>query len=53
MLSTDSEVDIAAAADLESVTARRIFLRHDLATASTSIEEGYFTESEEMLADAR
>jgi DNA sulfur modification protein DndD len=53
VLSTDTEVDVAAAADLESVTARRIFLRHDLETASTSVEEGYFSESEEAVAGAR
>lgn len=53
VLSTDTEVDVAAAANLESVTARRIFLRHDLKTASTSVEEGYFSESEEDVASAR
>ena len=53
VLSTDTEVDVAAAAELEPVTARRIFLQHDLATASTSIEEGYFTEPEQELVRAR
>jgi DNA sulfur modification protein DndD len=52
VLSTDSEVDLAAAAQLESVTARQIFLRHDLTTASTSVEEGYFS-PEEVAAGAR
>lgn len=53
VLSTDTEVDVAAAAELESVTARRIFLRHDVKTASTSVEEGYFSTSEEAVAGAR
>jgi DNA sulfur modification protein DndD len=53
VLSTDTEVDVAAAAELDSVTARRIFLQHDLATAATSIEEGYFAEPGEARAHAR
>jgi DNA sulfur modification protein DndD len=53
VLSTDTEVDVAVAAELEAVTARKIFLRHDLSSASSSIEEGYFTTSEETSADAR
>lgn len=53
VLSTDTEVDVAAAADLEPVTARRIFLRHDLKTASTAVEEGYFSNTEEAAAGAR
>lgn len=51
VLSTDTEVDVVAAAELASVTARRIFLEHDLKTASTSLREGYFTTGEEA-ADA-
>lgn len=53
VLSTDTEVDVAAATALESVTARRIFLRHDLTSASTIVEEGYFTDTEEVAAGAR
>ncbi len=37
VLSTDTEVDVAAASELESVTARQIFLRHDL---KTSLDDG-------------
>jgi DNA sulfur modification protein DndD len=53
VLSTDTEVDLAAAAEIEPVTARQVFLRHDPTTASTTIEEGYFSPSEEALAHAR
>jgi DNA sulfur modification protein DndD len=53
VLSTDTEVDVAAAAELEPVTARRIFLRHDLKTASTFVEEGYFSDLQEAVASAR
>ena len=53
MLSTDTEVDMAAAAQLDDVTARRISLSHDVKTASTSVEDGYFSSAEEVLADAR
>jgi DNA sulfur modification protein DndD len=42
VLSTDTEVDLAAAAELEPVTARQLFLAHDTATASTRVEVGYF-----------
>jgi DNA sulfur modification protein DndD len=52
VLSTDTEVDLAAASELESMTSRRIFLRHDLKTASTSVEEGYFSIPEEAVAGA-
>jgi DNA sulfur modification protein DndD len=53
VLSTDTEVDVAAAAELESVTARQIFLSHDPKTASTSVEDGYFSLPEEAIAGAR
>ncbi len=53
VLSTDTEVDVAAATTLESVTARRIFLRYDVRSASTTVEEGYFTDTEEAGAGAR
>jgi len=53
VLSTDTEVDVAAAAELEGVTARRISLSHDVKTAATSVEEGYFSPVEEVLVDAR
>ena len=53
VLSTDTEVDIAAAAELEPVTARQIFLNHDPMTASTSVEDGYFSLPEEAIAGAR
>jgi DNA sulfur modification protein DndD len=53
VLSTDTEVDVAAAAELESVTARQIFLNHDPKTASTSVEDGYFSLPEEAICDAR
>ena len=49
VLSTDTEVDVAAAADLEAVTARRIFLAHDLGSAATAVEEGYFSSTEEAM----
>ncbi|HEV7836864.1 MAG TPA: hypothetical protein VGO75_02260, partial [Gemmatimonadaceae bacterium] len=53
VLSTDTEVDVAAAAELEAVTARRIFLAHDLGIAATAVEEGYFSSVEEAVSDAR
>jgi DNA sulfur modification protein DndD len=53
VLSTDTEVDVAAAAELESVTSRQIFLNHDPKTASTSVEDGYFSLPEEAIAGAR
>jgi DNA sulfur modification protein DndD len=53
VLSTDTEVDVAAAAELEAVTARRIFLAHDLGSAATAVEEGYFTPAKEVTSDAR
>jgi DNA sulfur modification protein DndD len=53
VLSTDTEVDVAAACELESVTARQIFLNHDPKTASTSVEDGYFSLPEEDIAGAR
>jgi DNA sulfur modification protein DndD len=46
VLSTDTEVDVAAAAELEPLTARQIFLHHDPKTASTSVAEGYFSKPE-------
>lgn len=52
VLSTDTEVDLAAASELEAVTARRIFLSHDLRTAATTVEEGYFSPIEEVAAGA-
>ncbi|NLT05183.1 MAG: DNA sulfur modification protein DndD [Solirubrobacterales bacterium] len=53
VLSTDTEVDVAAAAQLDDVTARRISLTHDLETAATRIEQGYFSSAEEVQSDAR
>lgn len=53
VLSTDTEVDVAAAHELEPVTARRIFLAHDVATASTRVEAGYFTHDEVVAASDR
>jgi len=53
VLSTDTEVDVEAAKELESVTARRIFLAHDLGSAATAVEEGYFSSSEEAITGAR
>jgi DNA sulfur modification protein DndD len=47
VLSNDTEVDVAAAGDLEPVTTRRIFLSHDLEMAATAVEEGYFSPVEE------
>jgi len=52
VLSTDTEVDLAAASELKSVTARRIFLSHDVETASTSVEEGYFSPTREAALGA-
>lgn len=53
VLSTDTEVDVQAARDLESATARTIYLAHDVETASTRVEEGYFTQDELMVAGDR
>lgn len=53
VLSTDTEVDLAAAAEIEPATARQIFLRHDTKSASTTVEEGYFSPPGEALAHAR
>lgn len=53
VLSTDTEVDVAAAAELEAVTARRIFLAHDLGSAATAVEEGYFSSAQEAITGAR
>lgn len=53
VLSTDTEVDVAAAAELEAVTARRVFLAHDLRSAATAVEEGYFSAAEEVVTGAR
>lgn len=53
VLSTDTEVDLAAASELKPVTARRIFLAHDVESASTVVEEGYFSPTEEAVASAR
>lgn len=53
VLSTDTEVDLAAAADLQSVTARKLFLSHDLDNAATAVEEGYFSSAEETTSGAR
>lgn len=46
VLSTDTEVDVAAATDLAPVTARQIFLAHDVETASTTVKAGYFAATE-------
>jgi DNA sulfur modification protein DndD len=53
VLSTDTEVDVAAAAELEAVTARTVFLSHDLGVAATAVEEGYFSSVEEVVSGAR
>lgn len=53
VLSTDTEVDLAAAAEIASTTARQIFLHHDPKTTSTTIEEGYFSTPDESLVHAR
>jgi DNA sulfur modification protein DndD len=42
ILSTDTEVDVAAAAALEPKTARRIFLSYDPSNGATQITDGYF-----------
>jgi DNA sulfur modification protein DndD len=52
VLSTDTEVDLAAAAELEAVTARRIFLSHDVERAATAVAEGYFSPAEEVVSSA-
>jgi DNA sulfur modification protein DndD len=52
VLSTDTEVDLAAAAELEAVTARRIFLSHDLEHAATAVAEGYFSPTEGAVSSA-
>jgi DNA sulfur modification protein DndD len=53
VLSTDTEVDVVAAAELDAVTARRIFLAHDVGSAATAVEEGYFSSDEEAITGAR
>ena len=53
VLSTDTEVDLAAAAELRSVTARKLFLSHDLGDAATVVEEGYFSSAKEVASGAR
>lgn len=50
VLATDSEVDGAAAAELESSVSHRYRLVHDVQTFSTRVEAGWF---EERLARAR
>lgn len=52
VLSTDTEVDLAAAAELETVTARRVFLSHDLEHAATAVAEGYFSPTEGAVSNA-
>ena len=52
VLSTDTEVDLAAAAELEEVTARRVFLSHDLEHAATAVAEGYFSPTEGAVSSA-
>jgi DNA sulfur modification protein DndD len=52
VLSTDTEVDLAAAAELQPVTARKLFLSHDLGDAATAVEEGYFSSAEEAVSSA-
>lgn len=42
VLSTDTEVDAAAAAELDAVIARKFWLNHDIASGVTTIEDGYF-----------
>jgi DNA sulfur modification protein DndD len=42
VLSTDTEVDVAAAAALAEKTARQIFLSHDTSKGATQITDGYF-----------
>lgn len=53
VLSTDTEVDVEAATELEPVTSRRIFLAHDVKSAATVVEEGYFSPAEEAITGAR
>jgi DNA sulfur modification protein DndD len=53
VLSTDTEVDLAAAAELEPVTARQVFLSHDVKKAATAVTEGYFSQAEEAVSHAR
>lgn len=52
VLSTDTEVDAAAAAELRPFMARAYHLDHDPETCSTVVREGYFYPSE-GIADAR
>lgn len=52
VLSTDTEVDLAAAAELQPVTARKLFLSHDLGAAATAVEDGYFSSAEEVVSSA-
>lgn len=42
VLSTDTEVDVAAAESLAPVTARQVWLHHDARRGVTTIEPGYF-----------
>lgn len=42
VLSTDTEVDVAAAQSLAPVTARQVWLHHDARRGLTTIEPGYF-----------
>jgi len=53
VLSTDTEVDVEAATELEPVTSRRIFLAHDVKSAATAVEEGYFSPAQEAITGAR
>jgi DNA sulfur modification protein DndD len=50
VLSTDTEVDVAAAQALAARTARQVFLNHDAKRGATRIELGYFHPREAVSA---
>jgi DNA sulfur modification protein DndD len=50
VLSTDTEIDAAAADPLSPFTARRYRLEHDAASCATSIVSGYFCAEEEQIS---
>ncbi len=49
ILSTDTEVDVAAAAALAPKTARQVWLNHDARRGLTTIERGYFHPRQEAV----
>jgi DNA sulfur modification protein DndD len=53
VLSTDSEIDTTAAAELDDFTARCYRLDHDASSCATSIQPGYFASLEKGDARAR